>query len=206
MNKFRFSALVLALTISAASAFSCTDQTPSNPEQTVSMVDPDAPEPPIPNKYSGDSKKTNSAIGQAIEVNNTVFTLNDVVNIGSPSNDGNDMVYINVTIKNNTDIEYEINSLNNFFIALPDNIETLSDIRARLYAINNFPKCVDDYITIPANGEFTGFIAGGFLVPTGTDSLTVGFFPTLDNDRDTSNVILSPVSADDIHHDESVLK
>lgn len=205
MKKFRLSALVLALALSAVSVFSCADETPSNSNSVV-ILDPDESTAQVPNKYSGDSKKTNSAIGQEIEVNNTVFTLNDVVNVGDVGGNGDEYVYINVTVKNNTDIEYQINSLNNFFVALPDETEILSNVRTRLYAINNFPKCVDDYITIPANGEFTGYLAGGFIVPAGTDSLTVGFFPTLNNDTDRENVILSPVSAENISHDDSVLK
>lgn len=206
MKKIRFCALFLAMSLSVVPAFSCSEKQESNKEQSVVILDPNEPVTEIPNKYSNDSKKTNSAIGQEIEVNNTVFTLNDVVNIGSPSNDGKDFVYINVTIKNNTDIEYQINSLNNFFVALPDQTEVLSNVRTRLYAINNYPKCVDDYITIPANGEFTGYIAGGFVVPSGTDSLTVGFFPTLNNESDRENVILSPVTAENISHDDSAMK
>lgn len=188
------------------SAFSCADETPSNPQQSASIIDPDQPVSQVPNKYSGDSKKTNSAFGQSVEVNDTVFTLNNVVSITPENSDGKDMVFINVTIKNNTDIEYEISSLNNFFLALPDNTEIVTDIRARLYALGNLPKCVDAPITIPANGEFTGYLAEGFLIPSETDSFTVGFFPTLDNERDTSNAILTPVSAEDITHDDSDLK
>ncbi len=206
MKKIRFSALFLALSLSAVSAFSCNEMPESSQEQSIIMLDPNEPVSEKPNKYSSDSKKTNSAFGQEIEVNNTVFTLNDVVNIGSPANNENDYVYINVTIKNNTDIEYEINSLNNFFVALPDQTEILSNVRTKLYAINNYPKCVDDPITIPANGEFSGYLAGGFVVPSGTDSLTVGFFPTLDNDIDRANVILSPVTPENLSHDDSVLK
>lgn len=206
MNKSRISALMLALALSAVSAFSCADETPSTPEPSVSVTEPVTTVPQVPNQYSKDSNKNNTAVGQEIEVNSTVFTLNDVVNIGSPNNDGNEYVYINVTIQNNTDIEYEISSLNNFFVVLPDDTESLIDIRTTMYAINNYPKCVEDTITIPANGEFTGFLAGGFIVPAGTDSFTIGFFPTLDDDKYIENVILSPVNAEDISHDDSVMK
>lgn len=207
MKQFRFTAFALALALSTVSAFSCSDEKTTSDSDSVSVVENDKqPTSQVPNKYSGDSKKTNSVLGQEIEVNNTVFSLNDVISIASPSGDGNDYVYINVTIKNNTDVEYEINSLNNFFIALPDETEAISDVRTKIYAISNYPKCVDDPITIPANGEFTGYLTGGFLVPSGTDSFTVGFFPTLDNDRDKSNAVLSPVSAENIKHDDSVLK
>ena len=96
--------------------------------------------------------------------------------------------------------------MNNFFVALPNETEISMDVRANLYAIQNYPKCIQDNITIPANGEFTGFLAGGFLVPAGTDSLTVGFFPTLNNEKDASNVILSPVNAENISTDDSKLK
>lgn len=202
MNKSRLSALALALALSAVSAFSCSEKASSGDNPNTSVADTTDPA----NKYSGNSKKTNSAFGQEMEVNNTVFTLNDVVRVSAPNVENSDFVFINVTIKNKTDIEYEINSMNNFFVALPDETEISMDIRANLYAIQNYPKCIQDNITIPANGEFTGFLAGGFLVPAGTDSLTVGFFPTLNNEKDASNVILSPVNAENISTDDSILK
>lgn len=206
MKKFRFTALALALSLSVVSAFSCADKENSPSDSVVTTEADIQSEPELPDKYSHDSKKTNSALGQETEVNNTVFSLNNVVSVSDPAGNGNDYVYINVTIKNNTDTEYQINSLNNFFIALPDETEAISDVRAKLYAINNYPQCVDDPITIPANGEFTGYLTGGYLVPSGTDSFTVGFFPTLDNNRDKSNAILSPVNAESINHDDSALR
>lgn len=206
MKNLKIYALVLALALSAVSAFSCADKTESKSEDSIVILDSDASVPEKPNKYSADSKKTNIAVGQETEVNDTVFKLNNVVKVGSAEGDGNDYIYINVTIQNKTDKEYKISSLNNFFVALPDQTEILSNIRPKLYAINNYPKCVDDYITIPANGEFTGYLAGGFTVPSETDSLTVGFFPTLDNDKYRENVILAPVNAENISDDDSVLR
>lgn len=205
MKKFRLTAIILAMSLSAVSAFSCSDKTPSSSNAEISYIDPDKPADEDPTKYSGDANKTNSAFGQEIEVNNTVFKLNSVVTVPDDVSD-NDYMYINVTIKNKTDIEYEISSLNNFFVALPDGKEIASDVRTKVYSLVNFPKCIDDYITIPANGEFTGFLAGGFIIPRGTDSLTVGFFPTLDDEINKSEVILSPVSAENISTDDSVLK
>ena len=205
MKKFRLTAIILAMSLSAVSAFSCSDKTPSNSSEEISYIDPNKPVQEDPTKYSGNANKTNSAFGQEIEVNSTVFTLNSVLRVPNEATDS-DYIYINVTIKNKTDIEYEINSLNNFFLALPDGMEISSDVRTKLYSLKNLPKCIDDYITIPANGEFTGFLAGGFAVPSGTDSFTVGFFPTLDNEINKSEVILSPVSAENISTDDSVLK
>lgn len=203
MNKSRLSALALALALSAVSAFSCSDEEPTVIDNVnTSSVDTTDPA----NKYSGNSKKTNSAFGQEMEVNDTVFTLNDIVRVAAPNVENSDFVYINVTIKNNTDIEYEINSMNNFFVALPDETEISMDVRANLYAIQNYPQCVQDNIKIEANGEFTGFLAGGFVVPSGTDSLTVGFFPTLNNEKDASNVILTPVNSENISTDDTRLK
>lgn len=208
MKKLKLSALVLAFTLSTVSAFSCADNTSeSNSVQQVAVIEDNTETTSkIPNQYSNDSKKTNSSFGEEAEVNDTVFTLNNVVIVESPTDDGNEYVYINVTIKNNTDIEYEISSLNNFYIALPDETELLSNVRAKLYAINNYTKCVDDYITIPANGEFTGYLAGGFILPEGTNSFSVGFFPTLSNMVDRANVIVSTVNAGNVSYDDSVLK
>lgn len=203
MNKSRLSAFALALALSAVSAFSCSEKEPIIINDANSSI---AETTDPANKYSGNSKKTNSAFGQEMEVNNTVFTLNDVVRVPANNVENSDFIYINVTVKNNTDIEYEINSMNNFFVALPDETEISMDVRANLYAIKNYPQCIQDNIKIEANGEFTGFLAGGFLVPSGTDSLTVGFFPTLNNQKDASNVILAPVNAENISTDDSKLK
>lgn len=205
MKKFRLTAIILAMSLSAVSAFSCSDKTPSSSNGEISYIDPNKPVQQDPTKYSGDANKTNSAFGQEIEVNNTVFTLNSVVKVPDDVSD-NDYIYINVTIKNKTDIEYEISSLNNFFMALPDGTEISSDVRTKIHSLAHFTKCIDDYITIPANGEFTGFLAGGFIVPPGTDSFTIGFFPTLNDEVNKSEVILSPVSAENISTDDSVLK
>lgn len=202
MNKSRISALALALALSMVSAFSCSEKTETESDSNTSISETTTPA----NKYSGNSKKTNSAFGQEMEVNNTVFTLNDVVRVPAPNVENSDFIFINVTVKNKTDIEYEINSMNNFFIALPDETEISMDVRANLYAIQNYPKCIQDNIKIEANGEFSGFLAGGFVVPAGTDSLTVGFFPTLNNEKDASNVILAPVNAENISADDSKLK
>ena len=207
MKKLKLSALVLVLALSAVSAFSCGEnKTTSTSEQSITMLDPNEPVSEVTKKYSANSKKTDSVIGEEAEVNDTVFKLNDVVAIPSPLNDGNEYLYINVTIKNNTDIDYEISSLNNFYVSMPDETETLSNVRAKLYALNNYTKCVDDYIKIPANGEFTGYLAGGFIVPEGTESFDVGFFPTLNNTIDRANVIVSSVTSEKISHDDSVLK
>ncbi|MDE6425054.1 MAG: DUF4352 domain-containing protein [Ruminococcus sp.] len=203
MNKFRFSALILALTFSAICAFSCAEKTSSDPATSTSVADTVES---AQNKYSGNSKKTNSNFAQEVEVNNTVFRLNDVVRVPAPNVEGSDYIYLNVTIKNKVDLEYEISSMNNFFLALPDETEVSMDVRAKLYAIQNYSKCTDDNITIPANGEFSGFLAGGFLVPSGTDSFTVGFFPTLNNAKDASNVILSPVTGGNISDSDLVMR
>lgn len=203
MNKFRLSALVLAFTLSAVCAFSCSEKTETQNDSDISVADTTES---AQNKYSGNSQKNDIAFGQEIEVNNTIFKLNDVVRVPAPNVDGSDFIYLNVTIKNKVDLEYEISSMNNFFLALPDETEVSMDVRAKLYAIQNYSKCTDDNITIPANGEFSGFLAGGFLVPSGTDSFTVGFFPTLNNAKDASNVILSPVTGGNISDSDLVMR
>lgn len=209
MRKLKLTAIILAMAISAVSAFSCSDKTSNSsnlPNGEISYIDPNQSVQDEPNKYSRDANKTNSAFGQEMEVNSTAFTLNSVVRVPSPAGDC-DYIYINITIKNKADVEYQVWALNNFFIALPDGKEISYDVRTTLYAnSNNFTKCIEEPVTIPANGEFTGFLAGGFAVPSGTDSFTVGFFPTLNNEIDKSQVILSPVSAENISTDDSVLK
>ncbi|MDE6035531.1 MAG: DUF4352 domain-containing protein [Ruminococcus sp.] len=206
MNKSRISAFIIALAFSTVCAFSCAENNASEPDTRTSVIDTAKSTEPVQNKYSGNSHKTDSAFAQEAEVNNTIFKLNDVVRVPAPNISGSDFIYLNVTIKNKVDLEYEISSMNNFFIALPDETELAPDVRAKLYALQNYPVCIDDNITIPANGEFSGFLAGGFLVPSDTDSLTVGFFPTLNNAKDSSNVILTPVKGGNISDSDLVMR
>lgn len=211
MKKLQLAALLMALSLFSVPLFSCSDDSttpsisltkPSDDTPTESNADDDNTAE-FANKHSSGSHKNDSSFGQETEVNNTAFTLDSVVRV---QNEDNDYIYIGVTIKNDTDTEYQISSLNNFFLDIGNGEELSPDIRAKQSALSVFPKCVNDPVTVPANGEFSGYLAGGFLVPSGTENISVGFFPTLDNSTDKSEFISIAVNPEDISDDVSALK
>jgi len=145
------------------------------------------------------------SVGSETSLNSTGFQLDKVVRVKNDNGEG-DYIYLGVRINNETDTEYTITSLNNFFLTLPDGTEVSSHIKPKMYATNKYKKCYDDPITIPANNLFTGFIAGGFIIPSDCDSFKVNFIPTLDNPNNKSNIITCEVTASDITDDDSSMK
>lgn len=223
MKKLQLTALVVAFSLCSVPLFSCSDDDSKTP--SISLVDPsensqtenentdentdenvsESKSDDSTNRHSSGSHKNDSSFGEEAEVNETIFTLDSVVRVPDEIS-GKDYIYIGVTIKNSTDTEYTISSLNNFFLDIGNGQELASDVRTKQLALSEFPKCVNDPVTIPANGEFSGYLAGGFAVPTDTQAMSVGFFPTLDNDTNKSEFISTPISADNISDDVSLLK
>lgn len=187
MKIFKLTALTLAAVLALAPSAGCKHNIKSSSDTT---------------KYADHAEigatKVNASVSQEAEANETVFTLNKVIDAGAQTEEGNHYVYLDVTIRNNTSTEYELTRLNNFYLILSDGTEVSSAVRAELYAINNFTdKYSKSPFTIPANGSFSGIISGFVLSPD-QKSFTVGFFPTRENTEDKASVILVPVTADDI--------
>ena len=163
-------------------------------------------------KSSGSSSRTGSAavstlptvegvtiidaeLNQEKEANDTVFTLNRVIDAGAITSDGSHYYFLDVTIKNNTANEYSISTLNNFFITLSDGSDHSGAINTQVYALNNFSqKYSGSPYTIPANGEFSSVI-GGFMLPEIKEDFSVGFYPTLSDDTNKNNMIKVEVTA-----------
>ncbi|GEM_PF-385151 len=153
------------------------------------------------NREIGKNEIKAEIAGETVE-NDTVFKLKSVLITpeAQPSSEGDrKFVYLDVDITNNTDTSYDINSLNNFMLILPDGKEILSHIEARFYATENFKEnlYIPDPLTIPANGTFSG-IVGGFRVPPETDSFTICFFPTGEDLNNKESVIKIDVASNDI--------
>lgn len=137
------------------------------------------------------------ALTEEADVNQTVFKLNRVIDSGNKSDNGDPYVYLDVTISNSTDKEYDLSILNNFYLLLPDSQEIHFDVRTQLYGTKNIQNYSASPFTIPANSEFSGII-GGFILPQNTQNFTVCFFPTQDNANDKTSVVKVNVSATDI--------
>lgn len=133
-------------------------------------------------------------LGEEISKNNTSYTLNKVIDSGYVQ-DGLKYIYLDVTIKNTSDDDYELNDINNFYLILDDSTEVLPHISADTYAkqhINGYENLSE----IPAGGEFNNYI--GFAIDEKIDSFTVGFFPTATDINDKSKVVYTEIALQDI--------
>ncbi len=137
------------------------------------------------------------AINEEADVNQTVFKLNRIIDSGTKSDSGDPYIYLDVTISNSTDKEYDLSVLNNFYLLMLDSQEIHFDVRTQLYGTKNIQNYSASPFTIPANGEFSGII-GGFILPQNVQDFTVCFFPTQDNTSDKTNVVKVNVTATDI--------
>lgn len=137
-------------------------------------------------------------MSQEADVNDTVFSLNSVIDAGAQTENGEHYIYLDVTIKNTSGTAYSLSTLNNFYLIMPDKTEVPGHIRTQLYATNNFSeKYFGSPFDIPANGEFRG-VVGGFVLPEGQKNFTVGFFPTKEDGTDKYNVIKIEVDSSKI--------
>lgn len=182
MKKYNIIPLVLAAFLAAAPLAGCSNNNPSDSSalSSDSVV--------VPTLEGIADEVISANVAEEAVGNDTVFTLNGIIDSGMTDNEGNRYVYVDAVIKNNTDKEYEINALNNFYLLLPDSSESHYDVRTQLYGQKNVEGYITNPFTVPANGEISG-IFGGFLIPSGVDELTVCFFPTQENLTDKSNVI-----------------
>lgn len=186
MRKHRITALILCAALALVPASSCKKNKKSNSSETKQS---DAANIGI--------NEINVGISEEADENDTVFKLNSVIDAGKQTEKGEHYIYLDVTIKNNTDNSYSLNTLNNFYLIMPDSSEVFSSVRTQLYAINNFKEGIfsSDPFEIPANGEFSGYI-GGFVLEEGKKEFTVCFFPTKENQNDKEDVIKVKITPD----------
>ncbi len=185
MKKYRIIPLILAAVIAAVPFSGC-----SNGKESSSSVSL--------NKQEGIAKNEVIAdIAEEKESNETGFKLNKVIDSGKTDEEGNRYLYLDVVITNNTDKEYELNILNNFYILYPDGEEAHFDVRTQLYGQNNMDSYIPNPFKLTANGELSGII-GGFVVPADKNNFQVCFFPTQDVLTDKESVIKVDVTAENI--------
>ena len=194
MRKFKFIPLLLAAALAVTAAVGCTEK----PDPEISKVSDSSSSVVEPGKLEGIADKEISvAVKEEANENQTVFKLNNVVDSGMTDENGAKYIYLDVSISNSTDKEYDLSVLNNFYILLPDEDEIHFDVRTQLHAAKNIEGYCASPFTIPANGEFSG-IVGGFIVDKDISDLTVCFFPTQDDAKNKSSVVKVNVSAQDI--------
>lgn len=202
MRKLQLTALLLCAAM-ALPAAGCGTKSRGSSSSKISISDGgDAPQ----GDKAQDVYQNNDNIGknetivdikQEANANDTAFTLNRAIIVTPEADFGYDgnYIYLDVTIKNDTDTTYDLSTLNNFYLVFPDGSEKYSDIQTELYANSRFANFSTSPYTVPANGELSCII-GGFAVNSDLDQFTVGFFPTKDNDRNKTNVIKVEVKPD----------
>ncbi len=205
-RKSRIISIITACLLCAVSACSCSgSNVPISPE---SSNDGDGysdifSNPDNLSENSGQSEisevsEVEISVAQEADENQTVFKVDSVLDVGVQTDDGMKYIYPLVTIKNSSDTDYNLSSLNNISVLLDDGTEVHYDIRTQLYADdNNIENYLPKVITVPAGGEVSGY-AGGFIVPDGTDSFTVCFYPTQNDPKNKGTVIKCPISAENI--------
>ena len=193
MRKYKFAAMILAAAMALTAAVGCSDKPGKSESSSRSQY-----------KISDDGTLEGLAdveimaeLNQEADANQTGFTLNSVIDSGMRTDSGERYIYLDVTINNSTDKEYDLSVLNNFYVLFADGTETHYDVRTQLYATKNLDNYFVSPFTVPASGKFSG-IVGGFLVGSEINEFTVCFFPTLDEARDKSNVVKVKVANDNI--------
>ncbi|MCQ2459066.1 MAG: hypothetical protein MJ081_01705 [Ruminococcus sp.] len=202
MRNSKLTALAVAGVMAAASLVSCGQR--NTESKTTETERPTQATNVYSQDYEIGAIEHKAEISSEVEANDTGYTLNAVYTY-DVKEENVKYVYLDVTVKNPTDVEYEISVLNNFYIQLTDGQEVYSSVRTQLFGISNFNNFFSDPFKIPANGEFNG-IVGGFIVDPSVDTFTVGFFPTKDNERNKENVVLIDVTPDLIKDGTELLK
>lgn len=192
MRKIKIIPLLLAAAIAMTAAAGCSQKT-DDPD--ISKISNSSVEP---GKLEGIANKEISvAVKEKADENQTVFVLNKVVDSGMTDDEGARYLYLDVSISNSTDKQYDLNMLNNFYILLPNENEVHFDVRTQLHAAKNIDGYIPSPFTIPASGEFSGLV-GGFIVDKDITNFTVCFFPTQDEETNKSSVVKVNVSSEDI--------
>ncbi len=189
MRKFRTAALALA-SVMLVCAVGCNKNEPE--ESSSSSLSSSSS-----SGYGDDAEigknKIEVALSEGTDLNNTTFTLNRVIDSGRRL-EGLKYIYLDVTIKNNSDMDYETSGLNNFYLMLDDGTEVFTDVRADIYAKKSLPG-YEKLMNIAAGSEYSNYV--GFVLDEKISDFTVCFFATADN-GDRSSVIQCKISEKDI--------
>ncbi|MDD6278683.1 MAG: DUF4352 domain-containing protein [Acutalibacteraceae bacterium] len=190
MKKMKIAALLMAALIAAVSAAGCNkhkkdpaiSNSTNNPNKTYSEIEGVA------------EIEHNVSMNEDADVNNTQYKLNRVIDSGVVK-DGKKFIYADITIKNTSDVEYEITAINNFYVSLPDGSEIASQPNTQVYAINHL-NGYEKISSVGAGEEFNGYI--GFALDTSVTDFTICFFPTGKDYNDKKDVVRTEISAADV--------
>ncbi|MBO7396322.1 MAG: DUF4352 domain-containing protein [Ruminococcus sp.] len=192
MRKYKLTALLLCAAMAISAASGCSDDTGSRSMSVTSQSTT-----VNQNNEGRADHEVSAAVSEKASANKTGFTLNRVIDAGNRNEKNERFIYLDVTIDNTTDKEYELNILNNFYLLLSDGSEIHYHVGSQLYATNNLDGYIPSPFTVPASGQFSGII-GGFAVGEDVKDFTVCFFPTLNEPDKTPDVIKVDIAESDI--------
>jgi len=192
MRKYKLTALLLCAAMAISAAAGCSDDTGSRSMSVTSQSTT-----VNQNNEGRADHEVSAAVSEKASANKTGFTLNRVIDAGNRNEKNERFIYLDVTIDNTTDKEYELNILNNFYLLLSDGSEIHYHVGSQLYATNNLDGYIPSPFTVPASGQFSGII-GGFAVGEDVKDFTVCFFPTLNEPDKTPDVIKVDIAESDI--------
>ena len=142
MKKYRIAALLLTAAM-AFSAAGCSDKSRSKVPTESSSIISNLQDPLASNSVE-------AGLTQETDLNQTMYTLNRVIDSGRKSEEGERFIYLDLTIRNSSNTDYELNCLNNFYILLDDGSEVHFDVRTQPYAQNN----IDGYHSCSCSERF----------------------------------------------------
>ncbi|MBE6860211.1 MAG: DUF4352 domain-containing protein [Ruminococcus sp.] len=137
------------------------------------------------------SIKHEAKLAEAVTVGDTVFTVNNIIDIDHITGDGR-YIYIDYTIENKSDKDYPTDAINNFYINV-DGVEDIFDIRSDVFA-KRYINGYSSEFTIAANTQISNYV--GFVIPKDAKEITVGYYVT-GSDRDKKNIVLCKAKPDD---------
>lgn len=196
MKNLKLTALLLCAAMAIPCVVGCqkksssTKSSSSNSEDTVT----------VPNDTDLGKNKITAAITEEAAANETTFKLNSVVQTGKVKRGNNPekkYIYLNVEIKNDSNTDYKLSSLNNAWLRIGENTVKTCDIVTRFYAKDHIKaeKFIIDPFIVPAHSTVSGYITG-YEVDPSLDKFTVEFFPTQNDLHNKNTVIQVEVTPD----------
>lgn len=191
MRKMRIAALLAASVIMLTSAAACSSK--KKVESSTSRVDhSNAIEiSEVTPKEEIGSVKHEAKLYEPVTVDDTVFTINKILDINHITSDGR-YIYIDYTIENKSNEKYPTDAINNFYINV-DGEEDIFDIRSDVFAKRYIKGYSSSYVIEP-NTMVTNYV--GFVIPEDAQSIEVGYYVT-GADRDKRNIVLCEVTPED---------
>jgi hypothetical protein len=189
MRKLKLAALFSAAVIMLASAAACNNKKAESSKEVsrggiIENVNV------TPEEEIG-SIKHEAKLFEPITVGDTVFTVDNIIDIDHVTSDGR-YIYIDYTIENKSDKEYPTDAINNFYINV-DGVEDIFDIRSDVFA-KRYVNGYSSEFKVAPNSKVSNYV--GFVIPKDAKKLKVGYYVT-GADRDKRNIVLCEATSDD---------